>query len=119
MNTLFVFLSVSAFAASIVGLLAPQLVLPWLPPARRGRAKAVAVYALLALVFLFGYKMSLPPEEQATVAGTDGLPWDAASVNATSTNATALGAAGPVVSANATAHSQAASRPQGRPVTSQ
>ena len=89
MSTLFAVLSVMAFAAAIVGLLAPQLVLPWLPRARRGRAKAVAVYALLALVFMFGYKMALAPEEQAAVAEADGLPWDMASVNATLSNSTA------------------------------
>ena len=101
MSTLFVFLSVIAFAGDIVGLLAPQLALPWLPPARRGRAKAVAVYALLALVFIFGYKMTLAPEEQAALPGADGLPWDMASVNATSTNATAGSAPDPVIGGNA------------------
>ena len=102
MSSIFAFLSVIAFAAAIIGLLAPQLALPWLPPARRGRAKAVAVYTLLALVFAFGYKMTLPPE-QAPVAEADGLPWDAASVNATSANATAGSASAPGVNANATA----------------
>lgn len=103
MSTLFIFLSVIAFAAAIVGLLAPQLALPWLPPARRSRAKAVAVYALLALVFIFGYKMTMAPQEQAPAAGTVGLPWDMASVNATSANATAGGAADPAVGANSAA----------------
>ena len=104
MSTFIAVLSVMAFAAAIVGLLAPQLVLPWLPRARRGRAKAVAIYALLALVFMFGYKMALAPEEQAAVAEADGLPWDMASVNGTSANATSGGAAvGPVVGGNATA----------------
>ena len=103
MSTFFAVLSVMAFAAAIVGLLAPQLVLPWLPRARRGRAKAVAIYALLALVFIFGYKMALTPAEQAAVAEADGLPWDMASVNGTSANATAGGAAaGPVADGNTT-----------------
>lgn len=103
MSAIFIFLSVIAIAGVIIGLLAPHLALPWLPPARRNRAKAVAVYALLALVFAFGYKMTLPPTEQAAVAEADGLPWDAASVNATSANATAGNAPDPVLSANATA----------------
>ena len=103
MSALFAFLSVIAIVGVIAGLAAPQLALPWLPPARRGRVKAVAVYVLLALVFVFGYKMTLAPEEQAVVAGADGLPWDMASINATSTNATAGGAPAPGVGGNGTA----------------